>query len=83
MSRKSKRGLTVRQEAAIRLGEIARLIRWRMKYGVEIDQNKCLFVICHTLAPLKEREGGLDFFHVNEFLRHRIKAVAGGQHKGQ
>jgi hypothetical protein len=68
-----KRGLTIRQEAAIRLGEIARLHHWRTKYGVEIDQNKWLFVICHTLAPLKEREGGLDLFHVNEFLRrHRM-----------
>jgi hypothetical protein len=72
-NRKPKRGLTVRQEAAIRLGEIIRLYRWRTKYGIEIDRNAWLFVICHTLAPLKEREGGLDLFHFNEFLRrHRM-----------
>ena len=62
--RRIKRKLSVRQYAAIRLGELIRFRKWLEKYGVEIEAKDWLFVICHTLAPLKERDGGLDFYHL-------------------
>jgi hypothetical protein len=67
---KPKRKLSVRQHAAMRLGEIVRLRHWRKKYRTESDLNKWLFVVCHTLAPLKERKGGLDLYHLHDFLKH-------------
>jgi hypothetical protein len=70
----SKRGyLSPRQHAAIRLTELIRSHRWRQQYNVEIKPDAWLFVVCHALAPLKEREGGLDLFHLQEFAnRHSM-----------
>jgi hypothetical protein len=70
----SKRGyLSPRQHAAIRLNELIRSYRWRKQYNVEIKPDAWLFVICHALAPLKEREGGLDLVHLKEFAsRHEM-----------
>jgi hypothetical protein len=70
----SKRGyLSPRQHAAIRLNELIRSHRWRKQYNVEIKPDAWLFVICHALAPLKEREGGLDLVHLKEFVnRHSM-----------
>jgi hypothetical protein len=66
----SKRGyLSPRQHAAIRLNELIRSHNWRKQYNVEIKPDAWLFVICHALAPLKEREGGLDLVHVKEFAK--------------
>jgi hypothetical protein len=67
-----KRGyLSPRQHAAIRLTELIKSHRWRTRYKVEIKPDAWLFVICHALAPLKEREGGLDLLHLKEFAnRH-------------
>jgi hypothetical protein len=59
-----KRKLSTRQYAAIRLQELIRFREWLEKYGVVITVKDWLFVICHTLAPLKERDGGLDFYHL-------------------
>ena len=70
----SKRGyLSPRQHAAIRLNELIRSYKWRRQYKVEIKPGAWLFVICHALAPLKEREGGLDLVHLKEFInRHNM-----------
>jgi hypothetical protein len=70
----SKRGyLSPRQHAAIRLSELIRSHNWRTQYHVEIKPEAWLFVICHALAPLKEREGGLDLVHLKEFMnRHNM-----------
>jgi hypothetical protein len=46
-----------------------RLLHWRERSGIERDQNKWLFVLCHTLAPLKDRDGGLDLYHLHAFQR--------------
>jgi hypothetical protein len=71
--KKPKQRLTVRRESSFRLADIIRLFLWRTQHGIEIDQNAWLFVICHTLAPLMEREGGLDLFRLKEFVkRHRM-----------
>lgn len=69
-----KRGyLSPRQHAAIRLTELIRSHHWRTQYNVEIKPDAWLFVTCHALAPLKEREGGLDLFHLKEFAnRHNM-----------
>jgi hypothetical protein len=70
---KPKRKLSPRQWASIRLAELIRLQQGRKRYGIEIDQNAWLFVVCHTLAPLRERDGGLDLYHLNEFTnRHNM-----------
>jgi hypothetical protein len=70
----SKRGyLSPRQHAAIRLNELIRSYKWRKQYKVEIKPGAWLFVICHALAPLKEREGALDLVHLKEFMnRHNM-----------
>jgi hypothetical protein len=68
--KKPRRKLSVRQRAAILLGEIARLRLRREQYGIELNLDKWLFVVCHTLARLKERNGGLDLYHLHDFQRH-------------
>jgi hypothetical protein len=70
---KPKRTLSFRQRAAIRLCELIRLRCWRECHGTELKPDKWLFVICHTLAPLKERDGGLDLYHLHDFQeRHSL-----------
>ena len=72
-NKKPKRRLSFRQRSALRLGEIVRLKHWREKYGIVLDLEKWLFVVCHTLAPLKERDGGLDLLHLHDFQkRHSL-----------
>jgi hypothetical protein len=56
------------QFAAIRLCELVALASCRHQLGVKVDHRNFIFVACHTLAPLKEREGGLDLYHMREFL---------------
>ena len=69
-AKKPRRKLSVRQQAAILLSEIARLRFRREQHGIELNLDKWLFVVCHTLAPLKERNGGLDLCHLHDFQRH-------------
>jgi hypothetical protein len=64
---KPRRKFSVRQHAAILLNELRRLLVWRAQHGIAIDHDKWLFVVCHTLAPLKERNGGLDLHHLHDF----------------
>jgi ProP effector len=66
---KPKRKLSVRQYAAIRLSELRKLQRHRAQHGIELQLDNWLFVICHTLAPLKEQDGGLDLFHLRDLWR--------------
>jgi len=68
--KKKKRQLSERQYASIRLSELIRLSKLRHDCGTEIDADAWLFVICHTLAPLKERDGGLDLYHLRDFQRN-------------
>lgn len=67
--RSAARKLSPRQYAAIRLCELVALARCRSWLGVETDARNWFFVACHTLAPLKEREGGLDIEHVRDLMR--------------
>jgi hypothetical protein len=58
-----------RRRAAIRLRELIAIARCRHGLGIQIDHRNWLFVACHTLAPLREREGGLDLEHLRDFMR--------------
>jgi hypothetical protein len=65
---RSKRKPNHLQFAAIRLCELIALASCRHQLGIKINHRNFVFVACHTLAPLKEREGGLDLYHLRAFL---------------
>jgi hypothetical protein len=69
------RNLSIRQYAAIRLCELTAIARCRALLGVQTNQTNWTFAVRHTLAPLKELEGGLDIEHIRKMDPYAMPAA--------